>query len=82
MAVRFVFLQACSGKLLLPNVPQGHQWTGAKVQRLAKQGDVYIRPTYPFQVDTCTSTEENVNEVRQLILCVCVYIQDPKTLKM
>jgi len=41
-------LQACSGKLEAPNLPPGHTWSGDKVQRLAGQGDIYVRPTYPF----------------------------------
>ena len=45
---RFEFLQACSGKLAEPNLPPGHTWSGEKVQRLAGQGHIYIRPTYPF----------------------------------
>lgn len=48
---RFEFLQASGGKLVRPHVPRGHQWSGDKVQRLAGQGDIYIRPTYPFKVD-------------------------------
>ena len=55
---RFEYLQASSGKLVKPNVPPNHQWTGDKVQKLAGQGDIYIRPSYPFtvQVNFCKAT--------------------------
>jgi len=39
-------LQATCGKLLKPNVPPNHKWSGDKVQKLAGQGDIYIRLTY------------------------------------
>ena len=39
-------MQANCGKLIKPNVPPNHNWSGDKVQKLAGQGDIYIRPTY------------------------------------
>lgn len=51
---RFEFLQASSGKLIKPNVPPNHSWSGGdKVQRLAGQGDIYVHPTYLFTVQVC-----------------------------
>ena len=47
---RFEFLQVCASKLLKPNVPLSHSWTGEKNQKLVRQGDVYIRPTYEFSI--------------------------------
>ena len=49
---RFEFLQCVSGRLERPNVGPEHQWTGDKVQRVSGQGDIYIRPTYPFSAVT------------------------------
>ena len=41
-------MQVCGTKLVKPNVLDKHSWSGDKVQKLARQGDVYIRPTYEF----------------------------------
>ena len=37
-----------------PNVPLSHTWTGEKIQKLARQGDVYIRPTYECDFTDCS----------------------------
>ena len=49
--LRFEYLQATSGKLVRPNVPPNHEWSGDKVQRLSGQGDIYIKPSYPFSME-------------------------------
>jgi hypothetical protein len=59
---RFEFLQVCGSKLLKPNVPFSHSWTGEKIQKLARQGDIYIRPTYEVSVtdsEVSSATETN-----------------------
>lgn len=48
---RFEFLKCLSGKLVNPNVPSTHEWTGERVRQIAAQGDVYIRTTYPLNLD-------------------------------
>ena len=39
-------MKAVSKWLVPPNVPPHHQWTGEKIQHLARHGDVYLQPTY------------------------------------
>lgn len=34
-----------------PNVSEIHEWTGEKVKQIAGQGDIYIRTTYPLQLE-------------------------------
>ena len=57
---RFEYLQASSGKLVRPNLPPNHEWTGDEVQHLAGQGDIYIRPTYPFTEEVRTRYNSNL----------------------
>ena len=50
---RFEFLKALGKSLVRPNVPHGstQQWTGERVRQIAGQGDIYIRATYPLNLD-------------------------------
>ena len=48
---RIEFLKATGGKLMQPNVRDIHEWTGEKVKQIAGQGDIYIRTTYPLQLE-------------------------------
>ena len=36
---------------MIPNVPQMQEWTGDRVRQIAGQGDLYIRTTYPLNLD-------------------------------
>ena len=46
---------------MVPNVPQMQEWTGDRVRQIAGQGDLYIRTTYPLNLD-------GLNDVRIAIL--------------
>lgn len=42
-------MKPCFGKLVIPNVPAGHRWTGEKVKVITPQGyDLYIRSLLPL----------------------------------
>ena len=43
-------MQVSGSKLLKPKVHLSHSWTGEKIQKLVRQGDVYIRLTYEFNI--------------------------------
>ena len=47
----YEYLQASSGKLIKPNVPPKHAWSGDKVPDISWTGR-HIRPTYPFTVQS------------------------------
>ena len=48
---RLEFLKAVGGKLVSPNVLPSHDWTGDRVRQIAAQGAVYLRTTYPLNLD-------------------------------
>ena len=54
-----------------PNVRDIHEWTGEKVKQIAGQGDIYIRTTYPLQLEI-VSFGRGVGKVLLSQKCVCI----------
>ena len=52
-------------------MPSGHVWLGDKLQRLAGQGSLYIRPTYESLV-------ARVRNFANVMLSLCLQCQQPK----
>ena len=70
--IRFDFLQANCGKLVKPNVPPNHNWSGDKVQKLAGQGDIYIRPTYLEGIHIDVHSEAQVHASFQVSYIIII----------
>ena len=61
-------------RLIKPdNVLPPHKLTGGKIHRLVGQGDLCIKPTYPFVVDTVEVRMGDkflMCEIKFLIICI------------
>ena len=51
---------------MIPNVPQMQEWTGDRVRQIAGQGDLYIRTTYPLNLD-------GLNDVRHYKFIISMF---------
>ena len=56
-----------------PNVSEIHEWTGEKVKQIASQGDIYIRTTYPLQLEIVSFVGGGAKKKKKSFVCASIW---------